>query len=399
MTDPTVDIPSDGSDARWRPCALPPAAARAARLFCDNRLPKALEELLGVGQWTITLEPPSVLAADQIGTAVSAVPAWLEFSHPRGRLRIGFDISDYPLIETITQNGDLSDVNESRGEPALRLAIAQKLVQPVLTALSTIGLKDLRLSSVYRTTMHSGLLDRPPVDGPIARTTFIHDGRVHIATIALDVPLLNLVQHFLANYYAAAQQRLLTDYCQSLSNVRLPGRLIIGCKTMTVAMLSTIAPGDVILRAASTNVAQLVTGAHTPVRAIVAWGTPGLVRVHAQAEIDGHTLSILKEPYMTEDVDQSPANDTLTAETRDEAICVGELELPIQLEVDTISLPLCEIYALRTGYVLELPNPVDATQIKLVTHGRTIGYAELVSVGDHLGIRILRMVQGNVPAQ
>ncbi|MCF7697518.1 type III secretion system cytoplasmic ring protein SctQ [Mycetohabitans sp. B2] len=400
MINPTVDSLHGGDrNARWRPHALQPAAARAAQLFCDNRLPKALEELLGGEQWTVTLEPMSASAANQFGTAAWAKSAWLELAHPCGRLRIGFDIADYPLLEPVIRSDGSLDTDGSRDKSTLRLAIAQILVQPVLTALSNVGFKDLHLNGIYRATERNGLSDHPPIDRPTARTTFVHDGRVHAATIVLDVSLLHLAQNFFDNYYAAAQRRLLIDYCHPFADVRLPGRLIVGCKTMTVAMLSTVAPGDVILRAASADIAHLATGAHAAVRATVAWGTPGLVRVHAQAEIDGYTLSILKEPYMTEDVDLSPANDTLTAETRDEVISVGELELPVQLEIDTIALPLSDIYALRTGYVLELPSPVDTVQIKLVTHGRTIGYAELVSVGDHLGIRILRMVQGNVPAQ
>jgi type III secretion protein Q len=169
---------------------------------------------------------------------------------------------------------------------------------------------------------------------------------------------------------------------------------------MSVATLDRLAAGDVILRAASKGVLSLVPGQRDgPICTTVAWGAPGLTRVHAQVKIDGRTFSITQDPYMTEDIDTSCSDEALTADTRDEAINVGELELPIQLEVDTIALPLSDIYALRAGYVLELPSPAQAAQVKLVTHGRTIGYAELVSVGEHLGVRILRMVQGNVPAQ
>jgi type III secretion protein Q len=45
--------------------------------------------------------------------------------------------------------------------------------------------------------------------------------------------------------------------------------------------------------------------------------------------------------------------------------------------------------------VLELQTPVAAAQLKLVTHGQTIGIGELVTVGEHLGVRILKMAHGD----
>ncbi|CBW77112.1 type III secretion apparatus protein SctQ (plasmid) [Mycetohabitans rhizoxinica HKI 454] len=400
MIDPTVDLlPSDVGDARWRPRPLQPAVARAARLFCDNRLPDTLARLCGIEQWTVTLESSSAPAMDLVGAARWTEPAWLEFAHPSGRLGIGFDLAHYPALELVTGTEDVSNSDRPHGDPALQLAIAHILVQPVLSALAAIGLKELRLAGLYRVHQHSGLPIRPSVDMPIARMTFVHHGRTHAVTVVPDAPLLQLIQHCLDQHATSAAQRPSPDSGHPLAEVRVPGRLIIGYKTLTVSTLDRLAPGDVILRAVSANAGPLIAGHHAPVHTTVAWGTPGLIRLHAQAEIGGQTLSILKDPYMTEHVDKSLANDTLTAEARDEAACIDQLELPIQLEIDTIALPLHEICALRAGYVLELPNPVDAVQIKLVTHGRTIGYAELVSVGDHLGIRILQMVQGNAPAQ
>jgi len=70
---------------------------------------------------------------------------------------------------------------------------------------------------------------------------------------------------------------------------------------------------------------------------------------------------------------------------------IGELDLPVQFEIDTLALPLSQVAALRRGYVIELDTPVTDARIKLVAHGQTIGHGELVSVGEHLGIRITGM--------
>jgi type III secretion protein Q len=42
---------------------------------------------------------------------------------------------------------------------------------------------------------------------------------------------------------------------------------------------------------------------------------------------------------------------------------------------------------------------VADAQLRLVAHGQTIGYGELVTVGEHLGIRIIRMAHRHGPIQ
>lgn len=400
MTELTVDSLSGGAgDARWRPAAVHPTVVQTARLFFDNRLSQAVGALLGLEQWSATLGDP-VAKADSAGTMSAWMePALLELAHPAGRLRVALDLARYPMLGSVAGNDPIAP-SRSHGDNALRLAVTNILVEPVLQTFATLGLKDLKLADLYRTTPAS--IGQSPVAAeiPAVYVTFTRHGRVHTVMVMLDVPLLLQLQHLLDQHYAAMPLPARTAHPYLPTNIMLPGRLIIGNKTLSVATLDGLATGDVILRAASKDAFTLVPGRRNgPIRTTVAWGTPGLTRVHAQAEIDGWTLSISKDPYMTEDIDTSGSDEALTADTRDEAINVGELELPIQLEVDTIALPLSDIYALRAGYVLELPSPAQAAQVKLVTHGRTIGYAELVSVGEHLGVRILRMVQGNVPAQ
>ncbi|WP_337690220.1 type III secretion system cytoplasmic ring protein SctQ [Mycetohabitans sp. B46] len=309
-------------------------------------------------------------------------------------------MANYPALKPVVQSQSAAAAGQANinNEQALRVAIANILIQPVLSVLSAIGLGDLRLSRLEqianRKAFNLGRNDIPAID-----ISFTHESRRHAATVALDIPLLEPPEHFFAQFYAQTQVFQLPQEHPWLTYVRLPGRLIVGFRTLTISALDRIAAGDVVLRAAWSDVSTLVTQDATPIHATAAWGTPGLLRIHAKVEISGRQFTILQDPYMTDDVDTSPGNETLTSDTRDEVINVGELELPIQLEIDTIALPLSEIYALRAGYVLELTNPVESVQVKLVAHGRTIGYAELVSVGDHLGVRILRMVQGNVPAE
>jgi type III secretion protein Q len=103
---------------------------------------------------------------------------------------------------------------------------------------------------------------------------------------------------------------------------------------------------------------------------------------------------------------QNPSHDSDAADPRSAAAereagaaPIGELELPVQFEIDTVALPLAQVSALRPGYVIELQAPVRDARIRLVTHGQTIGYGELVALGEHLGIRILRMAHGDGSVQ
>ena len=62
--------------------------------------------------------------------------------------------------------------------------------------------------------------------------------------------------------------------------------------------------------------------------------------------------------------------------------------------------PPLALFAERHGH--ERPDSAMralCAQLRLVAHGQTIGYGELVTVGEHLGIRIIRMAHRHGPIQ
>jgi type III secretion protein Q len=102
---------------------------------------------------------------------------------------------------------------------------------------------------------------------------------------------------------------------------------------------------------------------------------------------------------MTEST-SSPAPDIAPAvEPAGHGVVVDELELPVQLVADTVALTVSELSSLGPGYVIELPTPVTDLTVKLVVHGQVIGQGELVTIGDHVGIRILHMAHEHVSVQ
>ncbi len=146
---------------------------------------------------------------------------------------------------------------------------------------------------------------------------------------------------------------------------------MLGGRGIAIAALEKLRPGDIPLR---TLLARTETAlrAGDAFRARGAWGTHGLIRLTALAEMNG---------------DDAP----LTAELQSEPIEIGELDLPVQFELDSVALPLAQLSTLRPGYVIELETPINDARIRLVAHGQTIGYGELIAVAEHLGIRIVRM--------
>lgn len=103
---------------------------------------------------------------------------------------------------------------------------------------------------------------------------------------------------------------------------------------------------------------------------------------HAQGLIQGNTFTIQAPPFMTYDTTPTA---TPTA--------ISQLEVPVQLELDPVILPLHQLEELSEGHVLELTTPIDSATVRLMVYGQEIGSGQLVSVGDHLGIR-LSGVQG-----
>ncbi len=78
---------------------------------------------------------------------------------------------------------------------------------------------------------------------------------------------------------------------------------------------------------------------------------------------------------------------------------LDDLDLPIRFEIETVTLPLVQLSALRSGYVLELPTTLADARVRMVSYGQVIGTGELVTIGEHLGVRVLDIANGHDPVQ
>jgi type III secretion protein Q len=333
------------------------ALAQGARVLFDARV-EALAAQVG-GVQAFRLDASDAPRFDETGRIVLA--------HVTGTLAIDFDLKCYPALRVLAT---------SSGAQALRQSIAAALLAPLTDAFAATGTGAWRVSEIMRINGVQTLKDTLS-----ARVTLRFDGRDHDARIQASPAILALFERRLHDVATLTQ----TPAC------RVPGRIAIGARAIAIAALEKLRPGDILLRCLPANTeAALRSG--DAFRARVAWGTHGLKRLTARAEINGGCLAITEEPIMTDDVQHMNGDDApLTAELQSDPIEIGELDLPVQFELDSVALPLAQLSALRPGYVIELDTPVTDARIRLVAHGQTIGYGELIAVAEHLGIRIVRM--------
>ncbi|QCP52296.1 YscQ/HrcQ family type III secretion apparatus protein [Trinickia violacea] len=428
-----------------RPRAVDRTAARVARTIGDTRLAALAHATLGIEDLRADLIEAR---GGQLSTPDAADPGVVELSiaMPTGTSRSTFhlalDLDAYPSLAIAAwpeRNAPAASAGNgyvpqpaasmTSADIALRNAVAGVLLEPLLEHLARFGFKDPRVVSVQRRRLALAEPQRDlqrakhaePSVAPFVALSFTHRARRHAFTLLAEPPCYDALDALLragpAAAAAAAAAATRSAWQAWQPALLVPGRLIVGTKAIAVDTLAALEPGDVLLRGVFSSFdATLLSsaGAASEARphAVAAWGTPGLTRLYAAVEIDGHSLVIVKEPNMSEELDPVSADTGLATDQSGDPggasdgaagdgypIHVGELELPVQFEIDTVALPLAQLSALGPGYVVELPVPVAEAQLKLVAHGQTIGYGELVTVGEHLGIRIIRMAHRHGPVQ
>ncbi|TGB19410.1 type III secretion system cytoplasmic ring protein SctQ, partial [Burkholderia thailandensis] len=217
----------------------------------------------------------------------------------------------------------------------------------------------------------------------------------------------------------------------------LAGRVRLGTRSLPLAVLRSLRPGDVLL-----DIAPAALGAARVGPLHAWWGARRATQWHATVLIEGNTMTMTDMPDTADDLDEpivagdppgrppagspadspadsrgdspadpladsladspagSPADpqaDSSLDSSSDAPCCapepadLGDVELPVHVELDTLSLSIAELAALRPGYVLELPLAARDAPVRLVAYGQTIGGGRLVAVGAHLGVRIDRM--------
>lgn len=253
--------------------------------------------------------------------------------------------------------------------PALQQLAAEALLQPLVEALEAIGMRGVRVAAfVSMRDRHEEL--------PSAGWVSLHrEGRAIAGFIFTRLPQSVCLQLQIR----LAPARFFSRLAPVLA---MPGRVTLSSRDLRRSLLATLCPGDVLLLNSGLEEVSAVCS--------VAFGARAGRRWRADAAVDDSFLTIQGAGKMI-DEDDALAHE---GDERGEAAGVSlpsDLDVPVRFEIDTVALPLSEIEAMAQGYVIELAAPLSSAVVKLVSCGRVIGTAELVSVGDRLGARITHM--------
>jgi len=395
--------------------AIPPADACAARLLCDARNVDALRRLGRLDAVHVShVDARDAASAEPLEDAGRIVLA-----HLSGQLALHVDLARYPSLQILATP---AEADHSGTQQSLRNAIANAVLAPLVDSFNASGAGTWRVASVQRATKESATFESD--NTARLRIALMREGVAYETLFDIALPTLRLIETRLASF-GNQQRRCDPD---AFTTLGVPGRIALGARRVSIRALQKLRPGDVLLRTFSRATVLGLRG-HGPLHLRAAWGTPGLRCMLATVALDGALLTLNDDPIMSEetlqvegdelpriDYGDPPLDDVpheaaiatgteapTMSDTEEEAeaeaapftqtspLDIGELDLPVQFEIDTLALPLSQVAALRRGYVIELDTPVTDARIKLVAHGQTIGHGELVSVGEHLGIRITGM--------
>lgn len=329
------------------------ATASASRLLHDQRFARA---------WR------------RVAPGLQLVPAAVPPSDPLQRLRVSCDggVVDVLLASRERPAPGMAAARVSKPGSASRALVLQQLAAEalfgtVLRGLQQLGLGGARAAALLPFDDAQELV--PPSGWCVAR-----QASGELATF--------VVREAPAAACETVRQHLRRGPGGGLrSLLALRGAVALSQRPVRRALLRSLAPGDVLLMSAG------VADTETP-GCEVRWGPAGARSWCAPAHVDDFSLTIQGAPHMSDDT-QDPG---VGLDLPDGPDALGELDIPVRFEVETVPVPLADLESLAPGYVIELSAPLASAPLRLVACGRVVGTAELVAVGDRLGARITRMV-------
>ncbi|AMP07009.1 type III secretion system cytoplasmic ring protein SctQ [Collimonas pratensis] len=347
-----------------------------------NRLRSYPPALASLSRGVFDARSTMRIAVGAIGIELRAMPAasisfkraaTLRLDSSYGVLTALIDLAGHPALEAIAL-----DSNRQRST-----ALANLWLTPLLEKLAANGYPQpsvAELTLVDVSTATQGLafgfrLAAAKTCPEIAEVAVIVD---------LPLPLATLLERQWLTASGAAQALP--------AALSLPTHLRLRSRHCSQALLASLRCGDILL-------GWQPRGNHVRGAAIdnvtLRWGAGNGWCATAQASVAAHTITLENKPMTTTynlDNDQLAEREVTEAA---EQIDVGQLEIPVHLEIVTLNLPIAQIAALEPGCILELPVPVDDAQIRLVSHGQVLAFGELVAVGGQLGLQIHRMAERN----
>lgn len=182
------------------------------------------------------------------------------------------------------------------------------------------------------------------------------------------------------SHFTMESPPLLSD--ASFASMELPLQILVGSTTLSLEEWETVSLGDFVLLERCSYDASAGKGT-----AILTLGTTPLFDVR----IKEGQMKLLEYALTQEDYDMTAEDEeTQPTEGEEKVISPGKVPLQIHVEVGKIQMPLEKITQLKPGNVLELGMGLKP-DVFLVASGKKIAKGELVSLGEAIGVKILKI--------
>jgi type III secretion protein Q len=252
---------------------------------------------------------------------------------------------------------------------ALRHIATQVLLAPVMDALELLG---CGLWRPIRSSLRSASLSQS--SDTASPWLCLRRGPSVLATLRVTRAPLGWTENFrerLCSYLSAPSYQ---------GSWELPARVTLHQRSYGRNLLSSLATGDVLVLPCSAPLAAERS-------VVIHWGATTGRRLSMSGRLSGGKVIVEGVHSVINDESEQEA---AVAEVRP-ILGVGDIEVPVRFELETVPVSLTQIDAIAPGYVIELTSSLEQASLRLVVCGQVIALAELVAVGDKLGARITRL--------
>ncbi|KTF38738.1 type III secretion system cytoplasmic ring protein SctQ [Xanthomonas translucens pv. translucens] len=275
-----------------------------------------------------------------------------------GRLTLCMDVGADPALRALLVDGG-----------ATQTAVAALLLDVPLAALARLGLGQPRV------------VDFAPWPAPLPSAC---GPLLVLGDMALPLPCMPV------DACAGAMQALETA-CGNidpgaptgamLRSLRLCAYPCLGERRYRSERLASLRPGDVLIAPLQRRHGGYRAWLRCGVATGRQWRLPG--------HIERNTFHIEDSADMAQMSDATTAAEPGQSVPPSAPVPVEQVDVPVQLELDPLVLPLAELGTLHPGHVLELNTLLEDACVHLMVYGQSIGNGRLIAIGDHLGVQLV----------
>ncbi|WP_241544072.1 type III secretion system cytoplasmic ring protein SctQ [Xanthomonas translucens] len=275
-----------------------------------------------------------------------------------GRLTLCMDVAADPALRALLVDGGVTQT-----------AVAALLLDVPLAALALLGLGQPRV------------VDFAPWPAPLPSAC---GPLLVLGDMALPLPCMPV------DACAGAMQALETA-CGNidpgaptgamLRSLRLCAYPCLGERRYRSERLASLRPGDVLIAPLQRRHGGYRAWLRCGVATGRQWRLPG--------HIERNTFHIEDSADMAQMSDATTAAEPGQSVPPSAPVPVEQVDVPVQLELDPLVLPLAELGTLHPGHVLELNTLLEDACVHLMVYGQSIGNGRLIAIGDHLGVQLV----------